>query len=121
LFELRNCSGWNAWQQVAFGRSIVDARRQPLVRQVVNYLTGHPSLRVALSPSLAADLIATGEPLPANVTDSSAADEFIFRLSELSLSASHLASWDGTRHDSFDWIGPREVNLNYYPLAGCKS
>jgi hypothetical protein len=112
--------GWNAWQQVTFGRSIVDARSQPLVRQVAEYLAGHPSVRVALSPSLAADLIATGEPIPANVTESSRADEFIFRLSELMHSAhsAHLASWDATRHDTFDWIGPREVNLNYYPWWG---
>ena len=61
--------GYNARQQVAFGRSIADAQRQPLVRQVAQYLARHTSVRVALSPSLAADLISTGEPLPSNVTE----------------------------------------------------
>jgi hypothetical protein len=107
--------GWNAWQQVAFGRSIPDAQSHPLVRQVAEYLAQHSSVRVALSPTLTADLLATGEPLPANVIDSIRADQFIFRVSELSPSA-HLLSWPATRHDTFDWIGPREVNLNYYPI-----
>jgi hypothetical protein len=106
--------GWNAWQQVAFGRSIVDAQRQPLVRQVAEYLAHHTSTRVALSPSLAAVFVATGEPLPANVTNPSEAVSFIFRASDLPPSA-HLSSWPATQHDTLDWIGPREVNLNYYP------
>jgi hypothetical protein len=107
--------GWNAWQQVAFGRSIADAQRQPLVLQVAEYLAHHASVRVALSPNLAADLAATGEPPPANVTESSRAVQYIFRTSELRSTNAHLASWPATRHDTFDWIGPREVNLNYYP------
>ena len=106
--------GWNAWQQVAFGRSIADAQRQPLVRQVAQYLARHSSVRVALSPSLAADIVATGQPLPSNVTEAAQADQFIFRASELSPD-DHLTSWPATEHDTFDWIGPREVNLNYYP------
>jgi hypothetical protein len=98
----------------------VDAQRQPLVRQVANYLAGHPSLRVALSPGLATELAATGGSIPTNVAEPNRADQFIFRLSELSRSAhsAHLASWDATRHDTLDWIGPREVNLNYYPWWG---
>ena len=112
---LAGALGYNAWQQVAFGRSIVDAQRQPLVRQVAEYLARHSSVRVALSPSLAADLISTGEPLPANVTEPSRASEFIFRASELSRD-DHLTSWPATEHDTFDWIGPREVNLNYYSV-----
>jgi len=36
-------------------------------------------------------------------------------MSELTPSNAHLAFWPATRHDTFDWIGPREVNLNYYP------
>jgi hypothetical protein len=105
---------WNAWQQVAFGRSIANAQRQPLVRQVAEYLARHPSVQVALSPSLRVDLISTGEPLPSNVTESSRANEFIFRASDLSAD-DHLTAWPATQHDTFDWIGPREVNLNYYP------
>jgi hypothetical protein len=104
--------GWNAWQQVAFGQSI--AERQPLLNQIVGYLARHSSVRVALSPSLAADLLATGEPLPSNITEPGRADQFIFRASEV-LSVAHLVSWPATRHGTFDWIGPREVNLNYYP------
>ena len=41
----------------------------------------------------------------------SRANEFIFRASELSRE-DHLTSWPATEHDTFDWIGPREVNLN---------
>jgi Dolichyl-phosphate-mannose-protein mannosyltransferase len=107
--------GWNAWQQVAFGRSIANAQREPLVRLVTEYLEQHPSVRTALSPCLAADLSATGAPLPANVTEPSRALRYIFRMSELTPSNAHLAFWPATRHDTFDWIGPREVNLNYYP------
>jgi Dolichyl-phosphate-mannose-protein mannosyltransferase len=107
--------GWNAWQQVAFGQTIADAQRQSLVQQVAEYIARRASVRVALSQSLAADLVARGEPLPANVTETSGADRFIFRASELSPSA-HLESWPATRHHTFDWIGPREVNLNYYPI-----
>ena len=114
---LASALGWNAWQQVAFGRSIVDAQRQPLVRQIAEYLAHHSSVRVALSPSLTVDLISAGEPLPANVTELSRANEFIFRASELPRDA-HLTSWPATQHNTFDWIGPREVNLNYYNV-GC--
>ena len=35
--------------------------------------------------------------------------------SELTAINAHLAFWPATRHDTLDWIGPREVNLNYYP------
>jgi hypothetical protein len=106
-----------------FWGSIVDAQRQRLCSRSQNTLPVTTPCEWALSPSLAADLIALGEPLPANVTDATRADEFIFRLSELSPSAhsAHLASWDATRHDSFDWIGPREVNLNYYPWWGAQT
>jgi hypothetical protein len=70
---------------------------------------------MALSPCLAADLAATGGPLPANVTEPSRALRYIFRESEIWSSTVHLAFWPVARHDTFDWIGPREVNLNYYP------
>jgi hypothetical protein len=106
---------WNAWQQVAFGRSIADAQRQPLVHQVEEYLAEHPSVRIALSPCLAADLAGTGAPLPANVTEQRQAVRYIFRASEIRSSQADLESLPATRHDTFDWIGPREVNLNYYP------
>ena len=49
---LAGALGYNAWQQVAFGWLIVDEQRQPLVRQVAEYLARHSSVRVALSPSL---------------------------------------------------------------------
>lgn len=54
--------GWNAWQQVAFGRSIVDAQRQPLVQQVEEYLAHHSSVRVDLSPSLRSPAKIIGSP-----------------------------------------------------------
>src|SRR5262249_24146767 len=98
--------GWNAWQQVAFGRSIADAQREPLVHQIMEYLTQHASVRMALSPCLAADLAATGGPLPANVTEPSRALRYIFRESEIWSSTVHLAFWPVARHDTFDWIGP---------------
>ncbi len=107
--------GWNAWQQVAFGRSIVDAQRRPLVRQVADYLAQHPSMRFTLSPCLAADLASIGAPLPANAAASGQGLKYIFRVSEITSSDALLTSWPATRHDTFDWIGPREVNLNYYP------
>jgi hypothetical protein len=107
--------GWNAGQQVAFGRSIVDRGSEALVRQVREYLAQHAWVRIALSPCLAADLVAKGTPLPANVTEPSRALRYIFRERELESSNAHLAFWPATRHDTFDWIGPREVNLNYYP------
>lgn len=112
---LATAFGWNAWQQVAFGRSIAAAQREPLVRQVAEYLARHASVPVALSPCLAADLSATGAPLPANVTEPGRARQYIFRMSELASSNAHLSFWPATRHDTLDWIGPREVNLNYYP------
>ena len=36
-------------------------------------------------------------------------------MSELASSNAHLSFWPATRHDTLDSIGPREVNLNYYP------
>ena len=36
-------------------------------------------------------------------------------MSELASSNAHLSFWPATRHDTLDWIGPREVDLNYYP------
>ena len=112
---LATAFGWNAWQQVAFGRSIAAAQREPLVRQVAEYLARHASVPVALSPCLAAELSATGAPLPANVTEPGRARQYIFRMSELASSNAHLSFWPATRHNTLDWIGPREVNLNYYP------
>ena len=107
--------GWNAWQQLAFGQSIPGAQRDPLVRQVAEYLAEHASVPIALSPCLAADLATKGTPLPPNVAEPIRALLYIFRKSELTSNNAHLAFWPGTRHDTLDWIGPREVNLNYYP------
>jgi hypothetical protein len=107
--------GWNAWRQVAFGWSIADEQKKPLARQVTEYLAQHASVRIALSPCLAANLLAEGAPLPENVTEPSRAVRYIFSARELSSSNAPLASWPATRHGTFDWIGPREVNLNYYP------
>ena len=81
----------------------------------MEYLEQHASVPMALSPCLAADL-ATGGALPANVTEPSRALRYIFRFSELRRSSADLAFWPAARHNSFDWIGPREVNLNYYPI-----
>jgi hypothetical protein len=78
------------------------------------YLACHASVPIALSARLAADLVAAGHPLPANVTQPDRAVRYIFRASDLS-SDVQLARWPATRHNTFGWIGPREVNLNYYP------
>lgn len=108
--------GWNAWKQVAFGHSITDAQSQPLVRQVTEYVAQHASVQIALSPCLAGALATTDTPFPANVTVPNRAAKYIFRASEIESS-----KWGyrppvlpGTRHNTLDWIGPREVNLNYY-------
>jgi hypothetical protein len=109
---------WNAWHQTASGRSIAKAHRQPLACQVAQYLTQHASVRTALSARLAADLVATGAPLPANVTEPNRAVRYIFLASDIASADTNLAFWPATRHDTFEWIGPREVNLNYYPTWG---
>jgi 4-amino-4-deoxy-L-arabinose transferase-like glycosyltransferase len=109
---------WNAWQQIASGLSIADAHRQPLARQVAEFLTQQASMPTALSSRLASDLVAIGAPLPANVTEPSRAVRYIFLASEIASTDANLAFWPATRHDTFEWIGPREVNLNYYPTWG---
>jgi hypothetical protein len=103
--------GWNAWQQVAFGRSIVDRGSEALLRQVTEYLAQHASVRIALSPCLAADLVPKARRFR-RMSRSQAGQFGMFSASELESSNAHLAFWPATRHDTFDWIGPREVNLN---------
>jgi hypothetical protein len=107
--------GWNAWEQLAFGRSIVTARQVPLVLQAARYLRDHPAIAIALSPKLSADLAATGMTLPPNAVARVTPQRFLFRASELSQTNAQLAHWPATRHDSYEWLGAREVNLNYYP------
>ena len=104
--------GWNAWEQLVFGRSIVATRQVPLVFQAARYLSDRPAIPIALSPRLSADLVATGTTLPTNAVAPAEARRFLFLLSELAKTNLQLP---GTRYDSYEWIGAREVNLNYYP------
>jgi hypothetical protein len=103
--------GWNAWEQISFGRSIATARNVPLIHQVAEYLSQHGNRPVVLSPSLATEL---GQPMR-STTQPNWSPLFIYRESELTSIDAKLAFGPWMHHSVLDWIGPREVNLNYYP------
>jgi hypothetical protein len=114
VLALATIVGWNAWAQISFAHSIATARNVPLIQQVAEYLAQHRSVAVELSPSLAAEL----EHSMRSTAQTDQRRLFIYRESELT-----SAHWNGAKltfgpwmHRSvLDWIGPREVNLNYYP------
>ena len=111
VLALATILGWNAWEQISFGRSIATARNVPLIQQVAEYLAQHGNMPVVLSPSLAAEL---GQPTRSTAQPNRSA-RFIYRESELTSIDAKLAFGPWMHHNVLDWIGPREVNLNYYP------
>jgi hypothetical protein len=111
VLALATILGWNAWEQISFGRSIAPARNVPLIQQVAEYLAQHGNMPVVLSPSLAAEL---GQPMR-STAQPNRSPRFIYRESELTSLDAKLAFGPWMHHSVLDWIGPREVNLNYYP------
>jgi hypothetical protein len=111
VLALATILGWNAWEQISFGRSIATARNVPLIQQVAEYLAQHGNMPIVLSPGLAAEL---GQPI-GNAAQPNRSARFIYRESELTSIDAKLAFSPWMHHNFIDWIGPREVNLNYYP------
>jgi hypothetical protein len=105
---------WNTYQQILLGLSIEYAKTTPLIQQLEKYLTLHPQTPVALSSRLWKELRDTKIPVPSNIVDYNQASLYLFKYSEIDDQNIKLLDWPATKRNTFDWIGPREVNLNYY-------
>jgi hypothetical protein len=111
ILALGTILGWNAWKQVSFGHSIVVSRNVPLVHQVEEYLAQHSEMSFVLSPRLTVEL---GQPMR-SASQLKGSSLFMYLESELTSVDAKLPRGPSMRHNVLDWVGPREVNLNYYP------
>ena len=104
----------NATTLLTAARTIGPDSDRMLVMELVAYIEKHPSEKFALSRSLFRDM---GSRQPANLAPAGQADIFVYRDNDLTAGGTpvRLKDYPGTRHDTFEWIGPREVNYNYYP------
>jgi hypothetical protein len=104
----------NAYTLVTAARTIHPGSDAMLVDQLAVYIAQHPGEKFALSASLSREM--TGRHA-ANLAPAGNADIFAYRDNDLSAGglAIQLKDYPGTRHNTFEWIGPREVNYNYYP------
>ncbi|OAI43544.1 hypothetical protein AYO42_05990 [Rhizomicrobium sp. SCGC AG-212-E05] len=103
----------NAYSLVTAARTISPNSDSMLVGQLSEYIERHPSEKFALSRSLSRDMRGRRAVNQATVAQ---ADIFVYRDSDLRSTPSiTLKDYPGTRHNTFVWIGPHEVNYNYYP------
>ena len=109
--------GWNAVDLWATASSI-PALSSPnaLLARTHDYVAARRDTPFHISRPLRTALLDAGYVLPANAAqDEADAAVFLFRHSDLQATDAVLRDWPGTRAQTFDWIGPREVNFNYYP------
>jgi hypothetical protein len=104
----------NAYTLVTTAQTINPNSDVMLVEELAVYIAKHPNEKFALSASLSRDM---GNRHAANLAPADKADIFVYRDNDLVGGASpvRLKDYPGTRHNTFEWIGPREVNYNYYP------
>ena len=109
--------GWNGWVETSAAESIVASKPAParyLEQHLARYLAEHPRVRVAVSTDVQAELAEAGEPASAQIVDPAHADRYLFLFSELG-STTHLRAWPASEYGIYRWIGPEDVNFNYYP------
>ena len=109
--------GWNAvdlWRTASSIRAL--SSPDALLARTHDYVAARPETPFHIARPLRTALLEAGYVLPANAAQSDAdAAVFLFRHSDLQGTNPVLREWPGTRAQTFDWIGPREVNFNYYP------
>lgn len=89
-----------------------EARRN----SVKNLLSNSNIGRVFVSPRVLQQFVSESEELHSNLTRSIRQANLVLILhSDVVDACHHLAEWPAYRHNSFQWIGKREVNYNYYP------
>ncbi|MDZ8257304.1 glycosyltransferase family 39 protein [Nostoc sp. ChiQUE01b] len=95
--------------------SISDSKRNDLTFLIDQYIKSHSNEKFALSKSLQNAL--KSEKLP-NVVKPTEADTFAYSAFELLVlyETIKLNDYPSTRHNTFKWLGSRELNLNYYAV-----
>jgi hypothetical protein len=109
--------GWNGWVETSAAQSIVVAKRAPgryLEKHLARYLDEHPDARVAVSADVRAKLANASPKAAAQIVEPARADRYLFLYSELGRGA-HLKAWPASEYGVYHWIGPEDVNFNYYP------
>ena len=124
---------FNSYFLLTSAFSIPYAKSNDLAPLLVRHIKSHGKESFALSESLQRDL--QPEELP-NIVQPSEADTFAYRVSEIKIDTREfeliddvddlaklpstekdivLNDYPATRYNTFKWLGPYEVNYNYYP------
>lgn len=104
----------NALTLVESAMTIRGFSEESLLELFKKHINDHHEEKFALSPSLEAIARATGA---RNVTSIEKANAFAYRDSDIrpAIQTLKLKEYPAVRHNSFNWLGPRETNYNYYP------
>lgn len=85
---------------------------EKLTHLLVEHIRSHPNQRFSLSKSLYS---AIQKEHLSNVVGANSADVFVYRHADLRQDETvRLTDYPSTHHNTFKWLGPREVNYNYY-------
>ncbi|MEH2259727.1 MAG: glycosyltransferase family 39 protein [Nostoc sp.] len=103
----------NSYNLIDSALSISNSKRNDLSFLIYQHIKSHPHEKFALSKSLHNTL--QSEKLP-NVVKPTEADTFAYRDEDLRplMETIKLNDYPSTHHNTFKWLGPREVNYNYY-------